>query len=60
MIVFFPLILRTSCTELQSSRAYRRGAGERARGATAYLNLEPGDYYGDSTAVSSLVQARRG
>ncbi|XP_037456341.1 riboflavin biosynthesis protein PYRR, chloroplastic-like isoform X2 [Triticum dicoccoides] len=56
MIVFFPLIIRTSCTELRSSRACRRGAGERPRGTTAYLNLEPGDCYGDSTAVSSLVQ----
>ncbi|PKI33595.1 hypothetical protein CRG98_046014, partial [Punica granatum] len=26
-------------------------------GATAYLNMEPGDCHGDSTAVSALVQA---
>ncbi|KAK0591791.1 hypothetical protein LWI29_008121 [Acer saccharum] len=31
--------------------------GERCRGATAYLNLEPGDCHGDHTAVSALVQA---
>ncbi|PKI66903.1 hypothetical protein CRG98_012666 [Punica granatum] len=27
------------------------------RGATAYLNMEPGDCHGDHTAVSALVQA---
>ncbi|XP_021281608.1 riboflavin biosynthesis protein PYRR, chloroplastic [Herrania umbratica] len=32
-------------------------AGERCRGATAYLNMEPGDCHGDHTAVSALVQA---
>ncbi|XWS42980.1 hypothetical protein CRYUN_Cryun16bG0060700 [Craigia yunnanensis] len=32
-------------------------AGERSRGATAYLNMEPGDCHGDHTAVSALVQA---
>lgn len=42
----------TRCAELLAAEE----AGERARGATAYLNLEPGDCYGDSTAVSSLVQ----
>ena len=31
-------------------------AGERSRGATAYLNMEPGDCHGDYTAVSALVQ----
>lgn len=31
-------------------------AGERCRGATAYLNMEPGDCHGDHTAVSALVQ----
>ncbi|CAM0943059.1 unnamed protein product [Alopecurus aequalis] len=43
----------TTCAELLAAQE----AGEHARGATAYLNLEPGDCYGDSTAVSSLVQA---
>ncbi|KAM0831925.1 hypothetical protein ACQ4PT_065207 [Festuca glaucescens] len=43
----------TPCAELLAAQE----AGEHARGATAYLNLEPGDCYGDSTAVSSLVQA---
>ncbi|KAL6634345.1 hypothetical protein ACP70R_027016 [Stipagrostis hirtigluma subsp. patula] len=43
----------TPCAELLAARE----AGDHARGATAYLNLEPGDCYGDSTAVSSLVQA---
>ncbi|KAF8659207.1 hypothetical protein HU200_058657 [Digitaria exilis] len=43
----------TPCAELLAARE----AGEHARGATAYLNLEPGDCYGDSTAVGSLVQA---
>ncbi|KHG11884.1 Riboflavin biosynthesis RibD [Gossypium arboreum] len=32
-------------------------AGERCRGATAYVNMEPGDCHGDHTAVSALVQA---
>ncbi|KAL9831539.1 Riboflavin biosynthesis protein PYRR [Arabidopsis thaliana] len=32
-------------------------AGEFSRGATAYLNMEPGDCHGDHTAVSALVQA---
>lgn len=31
-------------------------AGDRCRGATAYLNLEPGDCDGDLSAVSALVQ----
>ncbi|RLM78984.1 riboflavin biosynthesis protein PYRR, chloroplastic [Panicum miliaceum] len=43
----------TPCAELLAAQE----AGEHARGATAYLNLEPGDCYGDSTAVRSLVQA---
>ncbi|KAK3154098.1 hypothetical protein QOZ80_2BG0185990 [Eleusine coracana subsp. coracana] len=43
----------TPCAELLAAQE----AGEHARGATAYLNLEPGDCYGDSTAVASLVQA---
>ncbi|KAL6841985.1 hypothetical protein ACP4OV_028185 [Aristida adscensionis] len=43
----------TPCAELLATQE----AGEHARGATAYLNLEPGDCYGDSTAVASLVQA---
>jgi diaminohydroxyphosphoribosylaminopyrimidine deaminase/5-amino-6-(5-phosphoribosylamino)uracil reductase len=45
----------TPCAELLAAQE----AGEHARGATAYLNLEPGDCYGDSTAVSSLVQVLR-
>ncbi|KAK8916434.1 hypothetical protein KSP39_PZI023334 [Platanthera zijinensis] len=43
----------TKCAELQAVEA----AKELARGATAYLNMEPGDCYGDETPVSSLVQA---
>ncbi|XP_020110716.1 riboflavin biosynthesis protein PYRR, chloroplastic isoform X2 [Ananas comosus] len=43
----------TKCAELQAAEE----AGELARGGVAYLNLEPGDCYGDHTAVSSLVQA---
>lgn len=31
-------------------------AGERCRGAIAYLNMEPGDCHGDHTAISALVQ----
>jgi diaminohydroxyphosphoribosylaminopyrimidine deaminase/5-amino-6-(5-phosphoribosylamino)uracil reductase len=34
-----------------------REAGEAARGATAYLNLESGDCHGDDSAVSALIQA---
>lgn len=43
----------TKCAELQAIET----AGDLARGATAYLNMEPGDCYGDHTPVSSLVQA---
>ncbi|XP_039118669.1 riboflavin biosynthesis protein PYRR, chloroplastic isoform X6 [Dioscorea cayenensis subsp. rotundata] len=43
----------TKCAELQAVEIAR----ELSRGATAYLNLEPGDCYGDLTPVSSLVQA---
>ncbi|GMP21873.1 hypothetical protein CsSME_00000119 [Camellia sinensis var. sinensis] len=32
-------------------------AAEQCKGATAYLNMEPGDCYGDRAAVSALVQA---
>lgn len=42
----------TKCAELQAVEM----AGALARGATAYLNMEPGDCYSDHTAVSSLVQ----
>ena len=31
-------------------------AGESARGATAYLNLEPGDCAGDDSAITALAQ----
>ncbi len=31
-------------------------AGAAARGATAYLNLEPGDCHGESAAVEALVR----
>ncbi|KAK7243238.1 hypothetical protein RIF29_38029 [Crotalaria pallida] len=43
----------TTPAEVQAVEA----AGERCRGATAYLNMEPGDCHGDRTAVSALVQA---
>ena len=46
----------TPCAELLAAQE----AGEHARGATAYLNLEPGDCYGDSTAVRTLVQVLDG
>ncbi|CAA6659810.1 unnamed protein product [Spirodela intermedia] len=42
----------TKCAELQAVEA----AGERCRGATAYLNLEPGDCYADHTPVSALLK----
>lgn len=32
-------------------------AGEQCRGATAYLNMEPGDCHCDSSAVSALIKA---
>ncbi|KAK9141133.1 hypothetical protein Scep_010814 [Stephania cephalantha] len=41
------------CAELQAVEASR----ELGRGATAYLNMEPGDCHGDQTAVSALVRA---
>lgn len=31
-------------------------AGEYCKGATAYVNMEPGDCHGDSTAVSSFIK----
>ncbi|KAL7148794.1 hypothetical protein ABFS83_06G203300 [Erythranthe nasuta] len=43
----------TTPAELQAVEA----AGERCRGATAYLNMEPNHYLGDQSAVSALVQA---
>ncbi|XP_028548303.1 riboflavin biosynthesis protein PYRR, chloroplastic isoform X5 [Dendrobium catenatum] len=42
----------TKCAELQAVEA----ANELGRGATAYINMEPGDCHGDQTPVSSLVQ----
>lgn len=41
----------TKSAELQAVEA----AGNNCRGATAYLNMEPGDCYNDRTAVSALV-----
>ncbi|KAF5175086.1 Riboflavin biosynthesis protein ribd [Thalictrum thalictroides] len=43
----------TKCAELQAVEA----GGELCRGSTAYLNLEPGDCYGDETSISSLIKA---
>lgn len=43
----------TKPAEVQAVEA----AGELCRGATAYLNMEPGDCHGDRTAVSALVKA---
>ncbi|CAN6447500.1 unnamed protein product [Victoria cruziana] len=43
----------TKCAELQAVEA----GGEFCRGATAYLNLEPGDCDGDDSAISALTQA---
>ncbi|GLT87794.1 hypothetical protein SLE2022_058550 [Rubroshorea leprosula] len=43
----------TKPAEIQAVEA----AGEHCRGATAYLNMEPGDCHGDHTVVSALVQA---
>lgn len=43
----------TKPAELQAIESAR----DLCRGATAFLNLEPGDSYGDETAVSALVKA---
>ncbi|KAL3838545.1 hypothetical protein ACJIZ3_023136 [Penstemon smallii] len=43
----------TTPAELQAVEA----AGERCRGATAYLNMEPSHCFVDQSAVSALVQA---
>ncbi|CAI9090880.1 OLC1v1025756C1 [Oldenlandia corymbosa var. corymbosa] len=43
----------TAPAELQAVES----AGELCRGATAYLNMEPGDCYSDLTAVSAIVNA---
>ncbi|RZC63402.1 hypothetical protein C5167_025165 [Papaver somniferum] len=43
----------TKCAELQAVEAAR----ELSNGATAYLNMEPGDCHGDQTAVSALIKA---
>lgn len=42
----------TKPAEVQAVEA----GGSFCRGATAYLNMEPGDCHGDHTAVSALVQ----
>lgn len=42
----------TKPAEVQAVEA----AGGCSKGATAYLNMEPGDCHGDHTAVSALVQ----
>ncbi|XP_077226116.1 cytidine/deoxycytidylate deaminase family protein isoform X2 [Tasmannia lanceolata] len=43
----------TKCAELQAVESGR----ELCNGATAYLNMEPGDCHGDQTAVSALIKA---
>ncbi|CAN0859652.1 Riboflavin biosynthesis protein PYRR, chloroplastic [Linum grandiflorum] len=43
----------TKPAELQAVEA----AGHWSKGATAYLNMEPGDCHGDGAAVKALVQA---
>lgn len=45
----------TKPAEVQAVEA----GGSFCRGATAYLNMEPGDCHGDHTAVSALVQTRQ-
>ena len=42
----------TDSAEVQACQAAREGA----RGATAYLNLEPGDCHGDDSAIFALKQ----
>lgn len=37
-------------------RAVEAAGRDRCKGATAYLNMEPGECYGDRAAVSALVQ----
>lgn len=44
----------TTPAEVQAVEA----AGELCRGATAYLNMEPGDCHGDRAAVSALIKVR--
>ncbi|PIA43410.1 hypothetical protein AQUCO_01900060v1 [Aquilegia coerulea] len=44
----------TKCAELQ---AVEQAGPQLCRGSTAYLNLEPGDCYGDETSISSLIKA---
>ncbi|OWM74807.1 hypothetical protein CDL15_Pgr004574 [Punica granatum] len=44
----------TTPAEVQAVEA---AGADLCMGATAYLNMEPGDCHGDSTAVSALVQA---
>ncbi|KAI7736071.1 hypothetical protein M8C21_023688 [Ambrosia artemisiifolia] len=43
----------TTPAEVQAVEA----AGEFCRGATAYVNMEPGDCHGDYTAVSAFIKA---
>lgn len=43
----------TLCAEVQACQKAR----DLARGATAYINLEPGDCHGDETAIAALKQA---
>ena len=42
----------TPCAEVQALEQ----AGDGARGAVVYLNLEPGDCHGDDSAVEALCQ----
>lgn len=44
----------TKPAEVQAVEA--AGGRDRCQGATAYLNMEPGDCYGDRAAVSALIQ----
>lgn len=37
-------------------QAVEAAGSDRCKGATAYLNMEPGDCYGDRAAVSALIQ----
>ncbi|CAK9164485.1 unnamed protein product [Ilex paraguariensis] len=46
----------TKAAELQAVEA----AGAWCKGATAYINMEPGDCHGDQTGVSALIRVKKG
>ncbi|KAL2634879.1 hypothetical protein R1flu_006358 [Riccia fluitans] len=62
VIAHGPRVVGEGFLYAQGTRSAEVQAVERARdltkGATAYMNLEPGDCHGDDSALTSLIQAK--